>query len=563
MFVRVKTSPNSPRKGVQICENERINGKVRQRIIRHVGVAMNDEQLQDLKNLATSLIPQLIQETSGMRPLFPPEELQGMNRAQTNTGIRTPTGDKELSKISLADVVEESRVIQGIQDIYGKLFEDLGFNGILAEKYQHTLKSVVLARLANPCSKRATSAFLEKDFGIQIPLEKIYRMMDQLHPKIQLVKKTTLTATKSLFKDKINIAFFDVTTLSFESKEVDELRKFGYSKDQKFHDTPVLALATTDHGLPVGYKLFPGNTAEVKTLIACLNEWKDDFEISHVVFVADRAMMSKDNLSYLEQAGYKYVIAAKIRTMNAEIKNEVLKEDGYSIFSNSKQLFWAKDIELDPLDTKSPGSPKRRLVCSYSSKRAQKDAKDRDKILDRLTKLLSKKNDKPGSLVSNSGYKKFTVTAGGQASISTSKINQDVAWDGIHGLITNSDLPLEDVIATYHRLWVIEESFRITKHDISARPIFHFTPERIESHIAICFIAYTLARQAQYRLGLQKASFSIQKIRDELLHVQASILRDTKNGGYYLLPSAMSKAALDIYRVFGIKRHLKPTSLKN
>jgi hypothetical protein len=251
VFVRIKTSPNSPRKGVQICENERINGKVRQRIIRHIGVAMNDGELQDLKNLATALIPQLIQETSGMRPLFPPEELQGIKRAQTNTGIRTPTGDEELSNVSLADVVEESRVIQGIQDIYGKLFEDLGFSDILAEKYQHTLKSVVLARLANPCSKRATSAFLEKDFGIQIPLEKIYRMMDQLHPKIQLVKKTTLAATKSLFKDKINIAFFDVTTLSFESKQVDDLRTFGYSKDQKFHDTQVvLALATTDHGLP-------------------------------------------------------------------------------------------------------------------------------------------------------------------------------------------------------------------------------------------------------------------------------------------------------------------------
>lgn len=552
MFVRIKTTPNSPRKSVQICESHRIGDKVRQKIVRYVGIALDDQELEALKTLANQILLKLEEEGSRMKSLFAPEEFATEHRS---TLFQQSPRAKPTEKVKLSDLVEKTRIITGIQDVYGSLFDELGFSKTLpTTEANQILKATVMARVANPSSKKKTAAFLERDFGMSIPLHKFYKMMDELYPKISDMKRKSFSATQGLFKEKLDIVFFDVTTLYFESVDDDDLRKFGYSKDQKYHTTQVvLALATTSEGLPVSYELFPGNTAEVNTILRCLKEWKKSFEIGKVIFVADRAMMSEANLKLLSEEGHEYIIAAKIRSMKADIKTQVKKEEGYTTHTLSEDsgLFWVKDQKLND---------EQRLISNYNTKRARKDAKDRERILQKLNALLGQ-DKKPSKLVSNSGYKKFTTSTGGVATIDFEKVDRDAEWDGIHGVITNSRASATEILKAYRRLWVIEDSFRVTKHDIATRPIFHFSPERVQAHIAICFITFTLIRHAQYRIKLQAHPMSAEKIRNELLSVQVSIVQDKTTKGLYTLPSNISAGAQKIYRVFGLKHSLTPQKI--
>ena len=150
-------------------------------------------------------------------------------------------------------------------------------------------------------------------------------MMDALVAQKEKVQKTVFLATEQLCFGKVDIVLFDVTTLYFESTVEDELRAFGYSKDQKFHSTQVvLALATAPNGLPIGYHLFPGNTADVSTLLASLENWQKVVPIGRVRFVADRAMMSEKNLQSLEEAGIEYVVAAKLKKQPKPMQEKIL-----------------------------------------------------------------------------------------------------------------------------------------------------------------------------------------------------------------------------------------------
>lgn len=557
MFVRVKTTPNSPRCSVQVCETRRTGATVRQTIVRYVGVAMDAQELDALKQLAEVIRVKLEQERSESLPLFAPEEIVGPQGALAHKKRGRPSRAKALGvdEVRLKNLREETRVIEGVQEVFGALFSELGFHEILEkDSLTHILKTTVLARLANPVSKHRTAALLERDFGISVPLDRIYRMMDALYKARESVLDKVRRSTLALFPEKIDVVFFDVTTLYFESETEDTIRDFGYSKDQKFHSVQVvLALATTESGLPIGYKLFPGATAEVKTLLSCLADWKGKFDIAHVVFVADRAMMCEANLKALEEAGVEYIVAAPMRREKARVKEEILAPEGYRLAGLLAEPVWVKEIEIES---------GRRLIASFSAKRARKDAADRDRILESLTKRLGKEGGLK-KLVSNRGYLKYAKAEGkSTAAIDEAKVAADAAWDGMHGVITNSKREALHVLARYRELWSIEAAFRLSKHDLAMRPIFHFKPERIEAHIAICFIAYAIATQATYRLKLQKRTLSFDVLRNELLAVQATILRDKTTGARYRLPSNMTQAARDIYGAFTIKRDLTPTLLQ-
>ena len=129
-------------------------------------------------------------------------------------------------------------------------------------------------------------------------------------------------------------------------------------------------------------------------------------------------------------------------------------------------------------------------------------------------------------------------------------------WDGFHGIITNDTTSKsEELLARYRRLWVIEESFRIQKHHLSIRPIYHFKPERIEAHVLLCYMAFALVRHAAYRIEVQQKKISIQDIRSELWRTQSSILHDKETGKFYRVTSKMSSEARAIYQAFGVPRH--------
>jgi len=543
---------------IQICESFRVGNKVTRKVVRHVGMAHRQEELERFQRLAAALLESELAHKQNSALLF-----------DASDDVESQLKVTPRHFIS-EDIIEESRTIEGPQEIYGSLFDELGLGTILAGPHSEVLKNVVLARATEPASKRKTQETLERDMGFTVSLDRIYRMMTALADKQDEVTKVVFSQTASLFENKIDVVFFDVTTLYFESIQNDELRAFGYSKDQKFHSVQVvLALATTSEGLPVGYKLFPGNTAETKTLISCLDEWRKHIDIGHVVFVADRGMFNSSNLFELQNSGYEFIVAAKLRGMNAATKEIVLSEAGYrcSAVENDTIPSWVKEIPhvvehkfKDTMDKWQTEQVKGRLLCTYKRGRAVKDSGDRARILEKMQKLLSTKDgtkSDAGKLVSNSGYKKYALLEGRKlASIDNKKVEKDAQWDGMHGIFTNSDRTTCEILARYRGLWSIEATFRVCKHDLEMRPIYHFTPKKVQAHIAICYLALTITRHLEHRLRKDGIKLSPERIKEELSRVQSSKILDKATGQRYRLPSRISEVAQRIYAVLKIERKL-------
>lgn len=560
MYVRVTTTPNSPRKSVKVVESVREGFKVKQVMLHHVGVASDETEIEKLKQLGREFIASeearrsgasgqlsLFEEPSVEQRLAAIEARQSTKRTG-KPGPKPRTRLIEIAdddRVNLRDMVEEQRIVEGLHDVGGHVYQQLGYDKLLRRKVdQELLRDIVLMRLAEPASKLKSQSILAQRFARTHNLDAIYRMMDKLEPQIGMMKMLTYQRAQQLLPESIDVLFFDCTTLYFESTEVDDLRRFGYSKDHRFNTTQVvLALATNSDGLPLGYELFEGNRAEVRTLTVCLENWQKQFQIGKVCFVADRAMMSDANLKLLESKGYQYVVTAKLRSLPAALKESLLAEENYRHQMLGEEVGWIGEFEHQ----------ERRLVVSYKTIRARRDARQREQVINKLSKVLGTSGETK-KLISNQGVKKFTTTEKSKTVLDENKIAQDAAWDGMHGVITNiKDSPAGAILQCYGRLWKIEESFRLNKHTLSMRPIYHFKPERIHAHIAICYMAFSVLRHLEYVVGLTQ-KITPQTMLTELMEVQASILRHTPTGKQYRLPSKFSHNASRIYRAFKLER---------
>lgn len=564
VFVRVKSTPNSPRRSVQVVQSSRSGDRVTQRIVRHMGIALDAQEETKLRAMAEEFIARTVTERLNDGALFesaPPPRV-GRPPRQTLASVAAP------DQVRLSDVAEVARRVEGPHEVLGHLFDYLHFDQILGAGGTAMLRDLVIARVMAPDSKRASAAELDAHYGRSYPLDRVYRMMDVLHERLDRLKQIVLEATASLTGGAVQVMLFDITTLYFESVDADELRAFGYSKDQKYHCTQVvLALATDEDGLPIGYELFPGNTAEVKTLLACMQRWQQSLKVGRVSFVADRALCSKANLAALEAAPWNYVVAMPLRrSLKAAEQAQVLQTALAAPCEVDGELVWVR--EFDWLG--------RRLIVTYSSKRAHKDRADRQALLERLSAKLGpsqkageKVDKKTGQikplkpnaqkLITNSGYLRYVEQAdsGGAFVLDEDKIATDAAWDGLHAIVTNDrTTSAKDLLARYRRLWVIEESFRTLKHGLAVRPIYHFKPERIAAHIGLCYLAFALTRHAQQRIKLAQSAMSVQQIRAALHGVQASIVQHKATQAKYRLPSVFGHDAARIYKTFGLKRNL-------
>jgi transposase len=308
----------------------------------------------------------------------------------------------------------------------------------------------------------------------------------------------------------------------------------------------------TREGLPVSYEVFPGATFEGHTLIPLVKTMKQRYSLERVICVADRGMLNEENLKELEEAGAYYVVGAKLKQLSKAKQTKVLAKDDYQPLEGTS----GKVLEL--------AEDGRRLVVSWSPQRADKDAHDRQKAIEKLQHKLAKTNN-PKELLNNYGYKKFlTIKGETEMSVNQDKIEQAQQWDGLHGVITN--LPEEekanDILGYYRGLWQVEDSFRVTKHDLKIRPVYHWTPGRVRAHIAIAFMAFTCVRLLMYRVKLQqKEAFSAAVIRNALLHVQTSILKDQKTGKRYAIPSNTSPEAKKLYQTMGLTLSNVPFAL--
>ncbi len=560
MFIRITSTKNSPRKSVKVVESIREGYKVKQVMLLHVGIASDESEIEKLKQLGQAFIAeeQLRREkNSPQSSLFDVQTMKDRLEDLKKTIVYKKPGRKSNvtlqnvtaeDKVSLSELVEEKRVVEGFHDVAGHVYDLLDYSALLKnEKEKTLLKDIVLMRLAEPSSKLRAQQLLEERFSKTHDLDAMYRVMDKLFPKIGDMKIKTFQRAQKILPETVDILFFDCTTLYFESVETDDLRAFGYSKDHRFNTTQVvLALATNSDGLPIGYELFEGNKAEVKTLLECLTSWKTLFNIKSVCFVADRAMMSDDNLKTLEQEGHHYVIAAKLRALPEKLTTEIALENNYQMQMINDDFGWVGEFSYK----------ERRLIVSYKTARANRDAYQRDQIVKKLKKRIGDAGDTK-KLITNQGVKKFTSTENAKTTLDQTKIEADAAWDGLHGVITNiskEDQHASIILGRYARLWKIEESFRINKHTLSMRPIYHFKPERIKTHIALCFMAFSVLRHMEYHIKLTQ-KISLNAMLDELTHVQASYYRHAPTGKLYRMPGKFSQDASKIYKAFQIQRN--------
>lgn len=547
MYIRRKKTPNSPRQSIQLVEGYRDDkGKVKQRIVRHLGVFFDEVEEAKLVALAEDLIIKIKAERAA-------DSGQGSFTIDDNLPNKKGRPFKKqlsdiipVSDVRLTEIVEVQRLVEGVHEVGGHVYDQMRFEQLMVRKReQDMLRDLVLARMVKPDSKRGLAQSLSEQFAKNHDLDAIYRMMDKLHDKIPKIKELCFNATLALIPNQeVGIVFFDVTTLYFESIETDDLRAFGYSKDHRFNTTQlVLALATNEDGLPIGYELFSGNTAEVKTLLAAITGWQAYLKIKDICFIADRAMFSKANLQALDDSGYRYIVAAKLKSLNTGLKQQILSEENYTATLLGNDLAWIAEFEHEG----------KRLITNYKAKRAMNDAKERENILNKIKKTIGESGNTK-KLISNRGVKKYTSSENNKTYLDEDKIEQDALWDGIHGVITNDKtINAKEAIAKYARLWVIEAQFRINKHNLQMRPIFHWTSKRIEAHIAMCYMSFAVLKQIEYKVALTQ-KISVTDIVELLMGVQSSILRHCKTGDFYRLPGNMKNEARKIYKAFNIKR---------
>ncbi|HBB66606.1 MAG: transposase [Elusimicrobia bacterium GWA2_56_46] len=422
----------------------------------------------------------------------------------------------------------------GPELIFGTLFDRIGFNAIPDEMFRH----ITMARLAYPVSKLKTVDYLSRYRGIQKSVDEIYLFLDRLAGRHKGQAETVAYEYTKRRLGKVSIVFYDMTTLYFEAEDEDDFRKIGFSKDGKFqHPQIMLGLLVGERGLPIGYDIYEGNTFEGKTLLPFLENIQRKHGFEKPVVVADAGLLSKRNLQNLSSEQYKFIIGARLKNEDAGIQQKVLgKRSGMK--------------DGDTFVIQKAGGV--RLVVGYSTSRAKKDAANREKGLRKLrTQLKTDRLTKEH--INKRGYNKFlTITGNATVALDEEKVKEDERWDGLKGYLTNTLMPSAAIIENYKHLWQIERAFRISKTDLRVRPVFHRLRRRIEAHICVAFVAYTIYKELELLLAAINSGMSSKRAA-ELTHTMYSLTyRVPDSGEEKQVTLKMSDEQQIVYRaVFG------------
>jgi transposase len=280
-----------------------------------------------------------------------------------------------------------------------------------------------------------------------------------------------------------------VTSLHFEVEREDKLRKVGMSKEHRTGPQVTVGLLTTATGFPLEVDLFEGNKAETKTLIPVLTRFRDRHQAHDIVVVADAGMLSAANLLALEDNEFRFIVGSRTGKIPYELEAHVEQHGNY--------LADGATIET----TRRMGTGKkardRRVVYHYAFKRAQHDNRAINAMVERAEKVAS--GERP---LKKDRFVTFTDTS---TSVNWDLVERARSLAGIKGYVTNIDPAVMDgaaVVAAYHDLYQVERSFRMTKSDLAARPMFHRLEDSIQAHLTIVFAALAVSREAQARTGL-------------------------------------------------------------
>jgi transposase len=570
MFARIIKSKGN--EYLNIIETYRDDGKVKQKVIANLG------RVDKLKTTSIEKIAKKL--------------LEIVDSSQVITESTIPKLE-EMDRYNYGFII--------YQNLWNRYkLDDILDNLVIDKKIKYDFKSVIFSmvvdRLLKPKSKLALMENKEEYFDIndELQLNHIYRSLDILAENKIAIEEALFNQNKTLFNISTDIVFYDVTTFYYESKSSNDLKKFGYSKDGKFGDVQVvMGLLIDKNGLPIGYELFAGNTFDSKTMVKILDNLKGKFNLDNVVIVADRGLNSKINLKYIKDAGYDYLMAVSIKSLNRKMQDIILekrsykdtlsRQDGLYIYKTEpyENKIEYKKESINP-NTGEISTIKEKIIlqekfiCTYSEKRARKDSYDRGRGLDKANKIIQE--NQKSSLTSTRSHKKYIkkeTTKDDNCSnfimgMDWMKIKEQQKYDGFYAITTSKlDLDAVEVIQNYRNLYRIEESFRVLKSTFNTRPIYHYKESRIEAHFIVCFIAFMLERDLEIRLGKSKSfkkyTITPNRIRDAINSLEVSKIK-IDNKIFYMKSNHSNsqdklKFGKDIMRFLHIKQ-LKNISTK-
>ncbi|MEQ9285646.1 MAG: IS1634 family transposase [Cyclobacteriaceae bacterium] len=448
-------------------------------------------------------------------------------------------GDGDLKDLLGGSVNEEGRFNYGFLLVYKKVIHYYGLHRIFyritkQKKLSYSLSEAVLLllieRLNDPCSKRSSFFHQQEYLGLApISLQHLYRSLDYLADYSELIQQTIFQTGRDLFNQQLDVVFYDVITFYFESEVEQEgtLRQKGFGKDGKIGTTQVVfAMLIDRYKQPIGYKLYRGGLWEGHTYEQMVASLKKEYQIDNIVLVADRGMLNADNIATTLDKGYEFIMGERLKTLPKNTQSSLLQLDNYrhEWMSTSSDPIKVRYTVLEYNG--------RKIIATYSEKRAEKDRKEREEKL-RKAELLLKK---PAGLKKKAHHYFLKNTEGEKYVIDTEKIKRSEKYDGFLAIAYHAKgVSNEQVLDHYHHLYQIEHSFRTFKGYLETRPMFHWTDKRIQGHICLCYIAYSLLTHLQLRLAKRNTPLSEQKIRDHLGQMQLSLIRQGER--YFYLRS--------------------------
>ena len=509
MFARIKKS--GPYQYVQVVHNERVEGRVRQRVIATLG------RLDVLK------------ETGQLDGL-----LESLARFSDHLAV--------LGALKSNQITPSRTLHVGPPLVFEKLWQQLGMPNILrrllaGRRFEFPLERVVfitvLHRLFDPGSDRAAERWCRRyalgDLG-HLDLHHFYRTMgwlgeplppDQqptakpLGPRLRkdLIEEALFAQRRDLFSG-LRLVFIDTTSIYFEGEGGETIGQHGYSKDHRPDlKQMIVAVVLDDEGRPVCCELLPGNTADIRTLVPLVDRLRQRFDIRDVCVVADRGMISEMTIGELTERGIHYILGARLRNVK-EIRETVLSRGGrYREVNGPRE----QSKSPSPLKVKQVLVDERRYIVCHNEEQARKDQADREGILEKLRAQLKQGST---SLVGNKGYRKYLSASGGVFEIDEAKVRRAARFDGKWVLRTDTDLPAEEVALRYKDLLLVEDAFRTAKSILEVRPIYHQCDDTIRGHVFCSFLALVLLKELQARMESRGWQAEWQHLRDDLDELQ-------------------------------------------
>jgi transposase len=328
-----------------------------------------------------------------------------------------------------------------------------------------------------------------------------------------LIEEQLFARGRDLFTE-VEIVFFDTTSLYFEGHGGD-LGQYGHSKDHRPDERQLVVGAVLDgEGRPICCELWPGNTADVTTLIPIVDRLWRRFRIRKVCIVADRGMIAHNTIDDLEQQGWPYILGARMRQQK-EVREQVLNDKRrFRVVHEARQT----SSDPAPLKVKDVWVEGRRYVVCVNEEEVQHDRAARAAIVAGLREQL-RRGDK--ALVGNKGFRRFLKVDGAEHfTIDEAKIEEEARYDGTYVLRTNTELSAAEVALQFKRLWMVEQWFRSCKSLLETRPIYHHCDDTIRGHVFCSFLALVLRYELQSRLQAKGRTFEWADVIRDLEQVQ-------------------------------------------